>query len=194
MTSNEDRRQFLHASMTAFALLLRWLTPWQAAALAGTAVVFNWAVLPRTELGRGLRREGGPFVDGVKLYPVAILAVVLLFRDNPVAAAAWGVLGIGDAASNLVGRRLGRPPFLGRSDRSAAGSIAFVLTGFPAAAALHAWAAPGATATVGAGGGPLLASAAAAVAGATAELLMPRGWDDNVAIALAAAGAFTLVV
>ena len=43
-----------------------------------------------------------------------------------------------DALSNLVGRRWGRPPFLGRPDRSLVGSVAFLLTAWPAAFLAHA--------------------------------------------------------
>ena len=188
MTS-EDRRQFVHAAMTLLALTFRWLTPTEAAALAASAVVLNWVVLPATGLDRGLRRPGGPWIDGVKMYPVAVLAVVLLFRDRlEIAAAAWAVLGIGDAASNVVGRRIGRPPFLGRTDRSLAGTVAFVATGTFAAVAVHAFvarAAPGAT--------TLAAAGAAAVAGAAVELITPRPLDDNLPICVAAGAAFWLV-
>lgn len=182
--TGEDRRQFVHASMTLLALLLRVLTPLQAQAVAAAAILLNWVVLPATKLDRGLRREGAPWVDGVKLYPVAVLLALLLFPLAE-AAAAWGVLGLADAASNVAGRRFGRPPFLGRGDRSAVGSLAFLGVGFVAAAALHAWVA---------GAAPdariLVAAAAAAGAGAAAELLVPKGWDDNVAICLAAGAAF----
>lgn len=184
----EDRRQLVHASMTLFALALRWLTCEQAMALGGAAVALNWIVLPLTGLDRGLRREGAPWIDGVKLYPVAVLLLLVFVQPLPAAAAAWAVMGIGDAASNVIGRRLGRPPFLGRRDRSLAGTAAFVVCAFPAAAAAHGW-----VAYAMPGQEVLVAVAAATVAGAAAELLVPRGWDDNVAIAIAAGGAFLLV-
>ena len=180
----EDRRQGVHAAMTLLALLLRGLTPTQAALVAGAAVVLNWVVLPLTGLDRGLRREGGPWIDGVKTYPVAVLAAVLLF-PLPVAAAAWAVLGIGDAASNVVGRRIGKPPFLGRADRSMAGTLAFVATAAPAALLVHAFVAGAAPGT-----GTLVAACGAAAAGAVVELLTPRFLDDNLPICLAAGAAF----
>jgi dolichol kinase len=180
--TREDRRQVLHLAMAAFALTLRWLGPWQALALAGSAIAMNWVVMPLTGLDRHLRRPGAPFVDGVKLYPIAVLAVLLLF-PAPVAAAAWAVMGAGDGASNLVGRRFGRPPFLDRADRSLAGTIAFVAAAWPAAWGVHAFVADSA-------GSPLPALAAA-VAGAAAELLpLPWGLDDNLPIALAAGAVF----
>lgn len=185
--TGENRRQFLHLAMTGFAVALRWLEPWQAYALAGTAIAVNWVLLPALGWDRGIRRDGGPFVDGVKMYPVAVLAVLLAFPMD-VAAAAWAVLGVGDAMSNLVGRNFGTPGFLGRADRSFLGTFAFVVTAWPAAWALAAFVgerAPGAT---------WLPALAAAGAGAAVELVpLPRRLDDNLPIALAAAAAFFLV-
>jgi dolichol kinase len=189
--TQEDRRQLLHFAMTAFALLLRWLTPLQACAMAAAAVILNWVLMPLFGWDRALRRQSGPFADGVKTYPVAVLlvlaAVAAKLLPMPAAAAAWGVLGAGDAASNVIGRRWGKPPFLGRRDRSLAGSIAFVAAAFPLAWSLAAWTAPEGTA-------PWHASLAAALAGALAELVpLPRGLDDNVPITLAAAAAYCVV-
>jgi dolichol kinase len=172
--------------MTSFALTLRWLTAEQAAAMAAAAIVLNWVILPLT--GRDLRRPGEPFVDGVKLYPVAILALVT-FLPLPSAAAAWGVLGVGDAASNVVGRRFGTPPFLGRADRSLAGTAAFVALGGGAALGRGSFAAdlrPTLLAVAG--------SFAAAAAGALAEFVPRRlRVDDNVPIAIAAGGVLYLL-
>lgn len=185
--TGENRRQFLHLAMTGFAMALRWLEPWQALVMAGAAIALNWIVLPALGWDRGIRRAGGPFVDGVKMYPVAVLGVLLAF-PMPVAAAAWAVLGVGDSMSNLVGRSFGTPGFLGRQDRSFLGTFAFVVTAWPAAWALAAFVgerAPGTT---------WLPALAAAVAGAAVELVpLPRRVDDNLPIALAAAAAFFFV-
>jgi hypothetical protein len=53
---SETARQIVHMSMGAFALLLRWLTWWQAIALAAVALAFNVFVLPR--VGGALYRPG----------------------------------------------------------------------------------------------------------------------------------------
>ena len=182
--TGEDRRKLVHAAMTLWIVLLRWLPAGGAVAHAGAAILVNWVVLPLTGLDRSLRRPGGPWIDGVKLYPVAVLAALLLF-PAPTAAAAWAVLGIADAASNVVGRRFGRPGFLGRTDRSLAGTAAFVVAGAPAAALAHAWVAAQSPSQQ-----VIVAACAAAVAGAVVELLVPKGLDDNVAIALGAGAAF----
>lgn len=185
MSRQEDRRQLVHLAMTGWVLILPWLTQDGARALAGAAVLLNWVVLPLSGLDRRwFRREDGPFVDGAKLYPVAVL-VALLLLPVPAAAAAWAILGVGDACSNLLGRRFGRPPLLGRADRSLAGTAAFMILGFPAAAGAYLWCAR----THGGAETPdaLLATAAATVAGALAELVpWPRGVDDNLPITLAA--------
>lgn len=176
----EDRRQLAHAGAALLIVPLRWLPPWAAIALAVVGVLVGWLVLPRTAFGRGIRRDGEPWLDGAKLYPVAVLALLVALRVE-VAAAAWAVLGIGDAASNVLGRRFGRPPFLGRGDRSLVGSLAFVATAAPAAVAAHAWvsaAEPGREVVV--------AALAASAAGAAVELLIPRGRDDNLPVGLAA--------
>ena len=178
--------------MTGWVVALRWLTPLQAQGLAGAAVLLNWVILPATGLDRRIRREGSPFVDGVKLYPVAVLLALLLF-DIRAAAAAWAVLGVGDSLSNLLGRQFGRPPFLGRTDRSAAGSAAFLLTAWPAAWAAALWVGAGHDGLEGDPGRLALAALAAAAAGTVAELVpLPRGIDDNLPIALAAGAAFVL--
>ncbi len=52
---SETRRQLLHMAMSAFALLLRVLTWWQAALCAVVALLFNVFVLPRIG-GRSLYR------------------------------------------------------------------------------------------------------------------------------------------
>jgi dolichol kinase len=185
--TGEDRRQALHFAMTGFALALRWLEPWQAYAMAGAAIAVNWGLLPALHWDRGVRREGGPFVEGVKMYPIAVLVVLLAFPVH-VAAAAWGVMGVGDCVSNVVGRRFGTPGFLGRGDRSWIGSLAFLVTAWPAAWALASFVGHHAIADTWA---PALAAAAA---GAAAELVpLPRRLDDNLPIAVAAAAAFFVV-
>lgn len=185
--TTEARRKALHLAMTSFAIALRWLEPWQALALAGAAIVLNWGLMPALGWDRGIRREEAPFVDGVKTYPVAVLLALLLF-PLPAAAAAWAVMGVGDACAGLVGRRFGRPGFLGRPDRSGLGTFAFVVTAWPAAWALAQFA----------GRLPMdaawLPALAAAGAGAAAEFLpLRRVLDDNLPIALAAGLAFSIV-
>ena len=170
--------------MSLLAFALGTLTHAQALALAGAAIVLNWLVLPR--LSADMRRPGGPFLDGVKTYPLAVFALIAALPPS-LAAGAWLVLGFGDSASNVVGRRLrpGTPlgaRLLGRDDRSLGGTAAFVLFGGPAAAAGLAVVGevPFDTRVLSAGFG-------AAAAGALAELAWrARTLDDNLPIAAAA--------
>ena len=182
--TREDRRQAIHFATTAFALTLPWLQDWQAYAACGAAIATWWIALPLLRRDLGLAREGEPFVNGLRMYPVAVLLALALF-PRPAAVAGWAALGVGDAASNMIGRRFGKPGFVGRADRSLVGTLAFVATTWPAAWGLATW--------VGAPNAGL-AALAAAVAGAVAELIpLPRFLDDNLPIALAAAAAFHLV-
>ena len=61
----ELARRVVHVGCVAFALLLRWLTWWQAALLALAAFLFNWQVLPRVG-GKGMWRGA----DVARGYPV----------------------------------------------------------------------------------------------------------------------------
>ena len=124
----EALRQIIHLLMLSFALLLRVLTWWQAALLALAALV------PAVLLSRSVRRKDEPPISGVVLYPASVLLVILLFRRHlHVAAAAWAVLAVGDAASNLFGRRFGRTKLPWNTRKSVAGSAAMLLFSFPAA-------------------------------------------------------------
>jgi len=186
--TREDNRQFVHLGTTLFAVTLLWIPLWAGYAACAAAIVFWWIVVPMMKRDVGFTRAGEPFVNGLRTYPVAVLLLLLFFRAppaHPLAApvAAWGVLGVGDSMSNLVGRPWGKHGFVGRADRSLLGTTAFVVTAWPAAWALASLV-----------GGMSAADAwkpalAAAVAGAVAELI-PTGIDDNLPVALAAGGAF----
>jgi dolichol kinase len=116
-------------------------------------------------------------INSATWYTTAILLLVTLF---PLDAAIAGlvVLGVGDPAAALVGKRFGRTRLA--DGRSLEGTAAFVVVG-----ALGAWAAlalfhPADTSTL------LVRAVAAALAGAIAELLSRRV-DDNLSIPIVAA-------
>ena len=100
-------------AMGGFALLLRALTWWQAVLLAGAALIFNAVLLPRLG-GRTLYRP----VDvarghsiGIISYPLAVLLLIVAFPGRlDIAAAAWGVLAVGDGSATLVGRAMRGSP------------------------------------------------------------------------------------
>src|SRR5436305_10780218 len=144
--------QWVHIGSGLFALALRALTWWQAAALAGFALVFNLLVLPRIG-GRRLYRpadEARGFPLGILLYPASVLLLILAFPSRPdIAAAGWGIFAFGDGAATLVGRRAANAkatrnlPWNG--DKTIAGTTAFVLFGATAGILLAWWTRPAVT-------------------------------------------------
>ncbi|MBK7583881.1 MAG: hypothetical protein IPI67_27265 [Myxococcales bacterium] len=123
-------------------------------------------------------------VNSVIWYGTALFILALV--SPPYASAvALAVLGLGDPAAGLVGRRWGRRPL--RGGRTLEGTVAFALVGTLAAfSVLSLW--------HGAAAWPLLltVAAAAGVAGAVAEVVSVK-LDDNFAVPLAAAMAAALV-
>jgi len=190
LARGELARRVVHVGCVAFALLLRWLTWWQGALLALFAFLFNWQVLPRVG-GKGMWRgadvERG-YPVGILAYPLAVLALILLFRDRLwMAAAGWGILAVGDGMASLVGQAVGGPRLPWNARKGWVGFASFVACGTAAAAFLSAWVgrlslAPGAPhwpRTVG-------MAFALALACALVESL-PTTLDDNVTVPLAVA-------
>ena len=142
LTPAELRRKLVHIAVGGFALLLRYLTWPQAALMAVAAFGFNWQVLPRVG-GRGLWRDpehakGYPL--GILLYPLSVLGLVLVFRDELwMAAAIWGVLAVGDGMASLAGQYVGGPRLPWNPRKGWAGLVAFVAFGTAAASFLAAW-------------------------------------------------------
>jgi uncharacterized protein (TIGR00297 family) len=195
----------VHIGSGLFALLLRFMTWWQGAALAAFALLFNLLLLPRLG-GRRLYRpvdEARGFPLGILLYPLAVLLLILTFPTRPdIAAAAWAVLAFGDGAATLVGRwsqsgsgGLGRSGGSGRSGRpggsggfslpwnrekTLAGTLAFVVIGGAAAVAVAAWTRP-AVVPLPAWAWVAFAPLTAAIATALVETL-PVRLDDNISV------------
>jgi uncharacterized protein (TIGR00297 family) len=188
-------RKVIHIGCVGFAFLLRDMTPGEAALMAAAAFLFNWQVLPRIggkSLWRGADRERG-YPWGILLYPLAVLGLILWFWHSlPLAAAAWGILAVGDGMASLVGQTLGGPRLPWNPAKGWAGSLAFVVFGALAAAVLLAWTArlpldphawhAGRTLGVAIG----LALVCALVESA------PTTLDDNLTVPLAAALALPL--
>ncbi len=184
---SETARQIVHMAMGGFALLLRWIPWWQAVALAVVALVFNLVVLPRLRLGlyRPGDRERG--VHGIIWYPLAVLLLVLTFPRRPdIAAAAWGILAIGDGIATLVGRAIGGPRWAWNREKTLSGSAAFAIAGAAAGAFLAWWCRP-ALDTPPALAFTILAPILAAAVAALVETI-PVRLDDNLSVA-ATAGA-----
>lgn len=181
-THAEIRRQTLHIAVGSIALSLAWLTWPQAAVMAATAVAFNLTVLPC--ISPGVFRDGDlarPWTSGIVLYPLAVLGLILVFRERlDLVAAAWGILAAGDGLATLVGTTVRSPRLPWNPDKSLAGVVAFVAGGTVAAAGLLAW-------TAGVPLSPsvwIIALVGTLVAGAVETI--PIRIDDNISVPIAA--------
>lgn len=190
---SEDARQWTHIGPVAFAFLLKFLTWWQAAALAAAALAFNVAVLPRVG-GRRLYRpidEVRGFPLGIVLYPLSVLLMILVFPTRlDIVAAAWAILALGDGAATLVGRRVGGREWPWNRDKTVAGTLAFVVCG-AAGALLLAWWTRSAVTAQPALWFVILAAIAAAAIAAFVETI-PVRLDDNISVPASAAAVLWL--
>jgi dolichol kinase len=195
LTRGEAKRKLVHVAVGGFAFLLRFLTWPQAALMAVAAFAFNLFLLPRIG-GRGLWRapehERG-FPIGILLYPLAVLALVLVFRHELwMAAAVWAVLAFGDGMATVVGMTAGGPRLPWNPAKGWAGSLAFVLFGTTFASVLAAW-----TLRL-----PLSAAASPRVLALTLPLTLlcalvesaPTTLDDNLTVPLTGAAILPLLV
>jgi uncharacterized protein (TIGR00297 family) len=185
---SEDARQWVHIGSAGFAVLLRFLTWWQAAALAAVALVFNLVVLPRIG-GRRLYRpvdEARGFPLGILLYPFAVLLLILTFPSRlDIVAAAWAILAFGDGMATLVGRRMPGSRLPWNPEKTVAGTAAFAVAGGIAGVALACWTRPAVTPTP-----PLWFDIAGPIAAAIVAALVetiPVRLDDNVSVPASAA-------
>lgn len=214
---SESARQWVHVGSGLFALLLRVLTWWQAAALAATALAFNLFVLPHIG-GRRLYRpvdEARGFPLGIVLYPLSVLLLVLAFPLRlDIVAAAWGILALGDGSATLVGRRVWtlnakaakatkkngfarfatfaflRERLPWNRDKTFAGTLAFMICGSAGAVALAWWTRP-AVVPMPSMAFVIAAPVIAAVVAAAIETI-PVRLDDNLSVPAAAAAVLWL--
>jgi uncharacterized protein (TIGR00297 family) len=184
---SEELRKLVHMTMSGFALLLRFLNWWQAALLAGSALAFNLVLLPRVaiQLYRPVERSKR-FAPGILFYPLAVLLLILVFPARlDIAAAAWGILGIGDGMATIVGVHFGRRRIPWNREKSIAGTVALFLAGGAAGAFLAWWCRPAivpAPSLWFSLGAPLVAAAVAALVET-----IPIRLDDNISVPAAAA-------
>jgi len=190
---SERARQWVHIGSGLFALLLRILTWWQAAALAAFALIFNALALPRVG-GRRLYRpvdEARGFPLGILLYPLAVLLLVLLFPSRlDIVAAAWAILAFGDGFATLIGRATRSPQLPWNPDKTIGGTTAFIVCGTLGGIAFAWWVRPAIVPPP-----PLaftiLAPLAAAIAAAFVETI-PVRLDDNISVPATAAAVLWL--
>jgi uncharacterized protein (TIGR00297 family) len=142
LSRGEALRKLTHIGVGGFAFLLRDLSWPAAAAMAGSAFLFNWLVFPRIggkRVWRVTDHDSG-YPLGILLYPLSVLGLILVFRHELwKAAAVWGVLALGDGVASLAGMAIGGPRLFWNPRKSWAGFVAMVLGGTIGAAVLAAW-------------------------------------------------------
>ena len=180
-------RKIVHMSMLIFAFLLPYLTWTQAAGCALLALLFNVVVLPR--LGADLRKSpasapGGAVWTGIVIYPISVLALILLYRhDLHIAGATWAILALGDGTASVTGGALRGPALPWNHQKTWSGFLGFIVAGTAGAYVLTRWVAPAVAPDIA-----LRICVATAVVGAIVESL-PVRLDDNATVPLVA-GAF----
>ena len=195
LTLSELKRKLLHIAVGGFAFFLRELDWREAALMAIAAFVFNWLLLPRVG-GRGLWRDaehGAGYPLGILLYPLSVLALVLLFRsDLWMVAAIWGVLALGDGMASILGQAVGGPRLPWNPRKGWAGFAAFFVFGTIGAGILTAWTL---RLPLGAWASPDILALVAPLALACAAVeSMPTSLDDNLTVPLAGACVLPLLV
>lgn len=129
-------------SMGLFALLLKYLTVWQAALAAFIALVHNAWIMPRWWGHRVYRKKeverGLPV--GILVYPFSVLLLILIFgKWMFIPAGAWAIMAFGDGLAGFFGTLLGRHRWPWNPAKSLEGSIGFLIGGTVGAWALIRW-------------------------------------------------------
>ena len=180
-TTNEVLRKGLHIAIGFGALTLRWL-PWPVAAgVCVAAVLANWLLLHRIFGTRVARHERG-FDEGTILYPLAVLALVIVFRDQlHYAAIAWAMLAFGDGVATLAGKSMPIAPLPWNGEKSWGGFLACFVASAAAGVGVAWWMGYHEPVVV------LLAALAAAITES-----LPLGVDDNLTVPFSAAVALVV--
>ena len=180
-TTNETLRKTLHIAFGLFAFTLKWVPWWAAALVAAAAVLGNWMLLHRV-VGRAVSRDARGFDVGIVAYPVAVLLLILVFRERlHYAAIAWVLLAFGDGVATLAGRSVRLGPLPWNRDKSWGGLVAFVLAGGAGAFAVSTWL-----------GYPDIVVVLVVTFVAAIVESLPLGIDDNLSVPFAAAVALVI--
>jgi uncharacterized protein (TIGR00297 family) len=173
----------------AFAFLLPFLTWRESLGCPLFILLFNLAILPR--FGADVNERTGQVEAGAKpsgragliLYPVSILALILVFRHHmEAAAAAWAILALGDGVASIAGQAVGGPRLLWNPRKTWSGFAGFVVAGTTGAYMLTRWVNPHLAVDK-----TFIVSLAASIVGALVETL-PILLDDNLTVPLASGG------
>ena len=127
--THEALRKTLHIALGGGIVALKFL-PWTIAAAICLAAVFgNWLVLHRIVGKRVSRHERG-YDAGIVLYPLAVGALIVAFRDHlEFAGAVWAILAFGDGFATLAGKAIRGPRLPWNRDKTWSGLIAFIAFG-----------------------------------------------------------------
>jgi len=99
---DEDLRKLIHIGFGLPIFLLLVLNWWQASIVAFLAFIHNIYIIPL--YGERILRGKGD--RGIIFYPLSVLLVILLCRNNLwLAASAWSLLAFSDGAASVIGRR-----------------------------------------------------------------------------------------
>jgi len=191
--SQENLRKTIHVAMGGFALLLRWLTPFQASLCAIAAFLHNYFILPRTLGKRIYRKEeiikGVP--TGILVYPLSVLILILLFWGRLyLAALIWGIMAFGDGFATIFGATYGKKKLPWSRDKSYVGFFSYLIFGTLGASFLLWWTAPKGLFSLST---ILLISFATTLFSAIVETI-PFGLNDNFIVPLLGAGFLFLLL
>lgn len=176
----------LHIALIIPAFLLFSITWYETAALAVMILLFDIYLLPdlavistQSEADASLRT----FRTDIILYPVAILALALIFNHYlEIVAMAWALLALGDGMAGAVGTVWGRHPLPFNRQKTWEGFAAFIVFGGAGALVLKLWMSDSPLTRKG-----LLICIAAALVGAFVESL-PIQLSDNITVPLICGG------
>jgi uncharacterized protein (TIGR00297 family) len=182
--THETLRKALHIAFGFGALSLRFL-PWTVAAgVCIAAVIGNWLLLHRLFGTRVARHERG-YDAGIVLYPLAVLVLIVVFRERlAIAAAGWAIMAFGDGFATLAGKNIRGPRLPWNEEKSWSGFLAFVAFGFVGAEVMWLFVA---------GNAPLNVITITVVLCAIAESL-PLNVDDNLIVPLVGGISFAMLL
>ena len=195
------KRLFIASLLVAF--LFPYVTWEQAAGCALLLLLFNTLILPwlGVDLSKPppgpLLNKGGDTLNwvhvgaftigldtGIILYPISVLALILLYRSHlHTAAGAWALMALGDGMATVIGAAAGGPALPWNRQKTWAGFVSFAVAGMAGAYILTRWIAPTIPSDKA-----LMVCAAAALLGAALESLH-LSLDDNITVPLVV-GAF----
>jgi len=187
----EDRRQLEHMVPLFLAFLFPYIDYRGVLVLGLLGLVYSLYVSPRW-VQVTTRPEERNRISIAKLsYTLASLSVLLCFhRRIYIGAGAFAVLAVGDALSNLVGRKIGGARFPYNRRKTVAGFLAFSVGGTLASWVVILWNAP---AEAGYPATTLLLSCALVASVCAVVETLPTPVDDNITIVWVAAALFWLL-